>query len=122
METAYNYLYFRRTYSVPYSGKLWQLGFKFGDLVNFGQNANIKAHCVNGSRAISPKLKLAKCIFFVDLPNLPAIIMVLWVAVADPYVGLARKRPKTKWRPQWAENELITYIFAVQVVCSILAT
>ena len=48
--------------------------------------------------------------------------IVLWVAVADPYVGLARKRPKTKWRLQWAENELITYIFAVQVICSILAT
>ena len=47
---------------------------------------------------------------------------VLWVAVADPYVGLARKRPKTKWRLQWAENELITYIFAVQDICSILAT
>ena len=47
---------------------------------------------------------------------------LLWVAVADPYVGLARKRPKTKWRLQWAENELITYIFAVQVICSILAT
>ena len=83
METAYNYLYFRRTYSVPYSGKLWQLGFKFGDLVNFGQNANIKAHCVNGSRAISPKLKLAKCIFFVDLPNLPAIIMVYQYELAS---------------------------------------
>ena len=46
----------------------------------------------------------------------------LWVAVADPYVGLARKRPKTKWRLQLAENELITYIFAVQDICSILAT
>ena len=40
----------------------------------------------------------------------------------DPYVGLARKRPKTKWRFHWAENELITYIFAVQDICSILAT
>ena len=40
----------------------------------------------------------------------------------DPYVGLARKRPKTKWRLQWAENELITYIFAVQDICSILTT
>ena len=46
----------------------------------------------------------------------------LWVAVADPYVGLARKRPKTKWRLHWAENELITFIFAVQDICSILAT
>ena len=50
------------------------------------------------------------------------ISLQLWVAVADPYVGLARKRPKTKWRLQWAENELITYIFAVQDICSILAT
>ena len=48
--------------------------------------------------------------------------LLLWVAVADPYVGLARKRPKTKWRLQLAENELITYIFAVQDICSILAT
>ena len=48
--------------------------------------------------------------------------LLLWVAIADPYVGLARKRPKTKWRLQWAENELITYIFAVQDICSILAT
>ena len=49
-------------------------------------------------------------------------LQVLWVAVADPYVGLARKCPKTKWRLQWAENELIAYIFAVQDICSILAT
>ena len=28
--------------NLPYSGKLWRR-FKFGDLANFGQNANIKA-------------------------------------------------------------------------------
>ena len=30
-------------YVLPYSGKLWW-EFKFGDLANFGQNTNIKAH------------------------------------------------------------------------------
>ena len=52
----------------------------------------------------------------------PTIQYLIMGRGRDPYVGLARKRPKTKWRFHWAENELITYIFAVQDICSILAT
>ena len=54
-------------------------GLQNYDLANFGQIANIKLAniqysilvCyVNGSHAISPKLKLAKCVFFADAPNI----------------------------------------------------
>ena len=39
-----------------------------------------------------------------------------------PICRVGPKMPKTKWRLQPTENELIAYILAVQDICSILAT
>ena len=61
-------------------------------------------------------------LFYKLLIRKNGILIIIMGRGRDPYVGLARKRPKTKWRLQWAENELITYIFAVHDICSILAT